>query len=438
MICMNELPEKYKAKMQDLLQDEYDAYIESFSQKHHTSLRVNESKISVEQFLKTFPYPLTPVPWCHNGFYFSENDPITKHPYYYAGLYYIQEASAMLPAEVMPIEENDRVLDICAAPGGKSSELGVKLKDTGVLVSNDISYSRCQALLKNLEKFGIRNAYVTSTTPQQLNQYFPCYFDKILIDAPCSGEGMFRKDKTLITSYIERDSSYYVPIQKSIIEQAIQMLKPGGNIVYSTCTFSKEEDEEIIQYALSLDPSLHIVPIRQYDGFIQNAYGTKLFPHRVKGEGHFVSLLQKDGEKIQNPVHETCVFDTDTIHMQFPSSQKIMIKDSMYACKDLCVDTTSLRIMRSGVKLYETKKKRIELSEYLPMYFKKNEYTNCIHLSQDDIRVKKYLKGETIDVKDFMYEDGVVVICVDAYPLGLASIKNGIFKNKYPKSWRMK
>lgn len=432
------LPESYKNKMKDLLKEEYDAYIASFSQPHHTCLRINESKISVQDFLQKFPYTLTPVPWCHNGFYYDSHDPVTKHPYYYAGLYYIQEASAMLPAEVMPITENDRVLDICAAPGGKSSELGVKLRDTGVLVSNDISYSRCQALLKNLEKFGIRNAYVTSTTPEELSTYFPCYFDKILIDAPCSGEGMFRKDKTLIQSWLEHDSSYYVPIQKSIVKQAIEMLKPGGMIVYSTCTFSKEEDEEIIQYMLSLDASLHVVPIQQCAGFVQNEYGTKLFPHRIKGEGHFLSLIKKDGNPYKNPVSNTYSFDTDTIHMTFPSSLQQEIKDSVYACRDLHVDVKGLRIMRSGVKLYEKKKNRIELHEMLPMYVKENEYTNCIRLDVDDIRVQKYLKGETIDVKEFSYQDGDVIICVENYPLGFAKIKKGIFKNKYPKSWIIK
>lgn len=294
---MMQLPEKYLNEMKNILKDEFDLYLNSFNEEHITSLRVNESKISVEEFLKVFPYPLEQVPWCHNGFYYRSTDPVTKHPYYYAGLYYIQEASAMLPAETLPVEENDRVLDVCAAPGGKSTELGVKLKDSGVLISNDISYSRCQALLKNLERFGIRNAYVISESPDKLEHYFDEYFDKILIDAPCSGEGMFRKDASLIEAWKEKDSSCYVPIQKNIMQSSLKMLKPGGYIVYSTCTFSKEEDEEIIQYALSLDDCLEVIPLPYVDGFVQNAYGTKLFPHRIHGEGHFVSLLRKKGDK---------------------------------------------------------------------------------------------------------------------------------------------
>lgn len=435
---MVELPEKYKQEMKELLKDEYDDYIHSFNSKSIHSLRVNENKISVEEFLKIFPYHLEPIAWSHNGFYYDENDSVTKHPYYYAGLYYIQEASAMLPAESLPISTNDRVLDICAAPGGKSTELGVKLQDTGVLFSNDISYSRCQALLRNLQKFGIRNSFVLSETPEKLSQYFEGYFDKILIDAPCSGEGMFRKDASLISSWLERDSSYYVPIQKSIVENAIKMLKPNGMIVYSTCTFSRSEDEEIIEYALSLDPSLKVKQLPTCDGFVQNEYGTRLFPHKVKGEGHFVSLLVRGEVENNIPSKESFTFKEDCINATFTSSKKEIMKDRIYSVPETDLDLKGLRIMRSGILIGENKKNRFELDEALPMYLKKNEYKNVIDLEDSDIRVTKYLKGETIDVKDFDLCDGYAVVCVGGFPLGFAKISKGIFKNKYPKSWMMK
>ncbi len=439
MLTMIELPEKYLEEMRELLKDDFDAYIKSFEQPHDTALRVNELKISVEEFLNIFPYHLEPIPWCHNGFYYNANDPITKHPYYYAGLYYIQEASAMLPAESLPIEDGDRVLDICAAPGGKSTELGVKLNDTGVLISNDISYSRCQALLKNLEKFGIRNSYVCSETPEKLETYFPHYFNKILIDAPCSGEGMFRKEHHLINSWIEHDSSYYVPIQKSIIKSCIDMLSEGGMIVYSTCTFSEKEDEEIIQYALSLDSSLKVVPIQKCEGFSQNEYGTKLFPHRVKGEGHFISLLVKEGKKKENKnkMHDYNI-KQDIIHATFLDSQCIEINNRLYACRETGIDLNGLRIMRSGVLLGEKKKNRFEWDEILPMYLKEDEYSNVIYLSVDDPRVIKYLKGETIQIEDSSIKDGYAIICVDKYPLGFVKVSKGSCKNKYSKSWIMK
>ena len=433
------LPEKYLCEMKDLLQDEFPDYLASFEEKHDVALRVNESKISLEEFQRIFPYSLKPVPWCHNGFYIDADVPASKHPYYYAGLYYLQEASAMLPAEVLPIEEGDRVLDVCAAPGGKSTELGVKLVDTGVLFSNDISYSRCQALLKNLERFGIRNTFVTSEAPEKLVPYFERYFDKILIDAPCSGEGMFRKDKALIQSWIERDSSYYVPIQKSIMDCALKMLKPGGMLVYSTCTFSKCEDEEIIAYALEKDASLQVVDLPYCDGFVQNAYGTKLFPHRVFGEGHFVSLLKKDGEKKQNEQKsQDFLFQQQNISAKFKDSKFVQMKERTYVVKDIDVDLKGLRIMRSGVLLGEKKKNRFEMNEILPMYLRTNEFSNRVQFSVEDIRLEKYLKGETIEVHEQDVKDGMVVVCVDQYPLGFAKCTNGVLKNKYPKSWIMK
>lgn len=179
--------------MRTLLQDDYDSYAACLDQPMHHGIRINTMKISVEEFLKINPFHLRPVPWCENGLYYDETlDKPSKHPYYFAGLYYIQEPSAMTPAHVLPVEAGDRVLDICAAPGGKSTELAAKLHGTGLLVSNDISASRAKALLKNLEVFGTENALIISEAPYKLAERFHEYFDKILIDAPCSGEGMFR------------------------------------------------------------------------------------------------------------------------------------------------------------------------------------------------------------------------------------------------------
>ena len=243
---MPELPQKHLSEMKELLQDEYDDYLASFENKRVYGLRINTSKISVRDFLKINPFHLERIPWTDDGFYYDEEDRPAKHPYYFAGLYYLQEPSAMLPAEVLPVEENDLVLDCCAAPGGKSSKLANKLNNTGVLIANDISASRAQVLLKTLESQGIRNAYVMAEDITKIERFKEC-FDKILIDAPCSGEGMFRKESELISSWEERKSDYYSPIQKQLILKGVEMLKSGGKLVYSTCTFSPEEDEEIIE-----------------------------------------------------------------------------------------------------------------------------------------------------------------------------------------------
>ena len=292
------LPEKYINNMKDLLGDEYEEYISSFSEPRLYGLRVNTAKISVEDFLKISPFKLTPIPWISNGFYYSEEDKPAKHPYYFAGLYYLQEPSAMTPAYVLPVESGDKVLDLCAAPGGKSTELGAKLKGTGLLVSNDISASRAKALLKNIEVFGLGNVLVTCEYPEKLKERFSGFFDKILVDAPCSGEGMFRKDSKLIKSWESQGPEYFAPIQKGILKAAADMLKEGGYLLYSTCTFSKEEDEDNIFEFLNEREDFELEHIYEYEGFVRG-YGMedaiRLFPHHLKGEGHFVALLRKKG-----------------------------------------------------------------------------------------------------------------------------------------------
>ena len=310
-----ELPQKYLDSMKELLGDEFQAYLDSFSQKRLYGLRVNNLKISTEDFLKISPFKLKKIPWIDNGFYYEEEDKPAKHPYYFAGLYYLQEPSAMTPASILPIEHGDKVLDVCAAPGGKSTELGARLGGTGLLVSNDISASRAKALLKNIEVSGIGNVVITCEEPGKLISSFESFFDKILIDAPCSGEGMFRKDNKLIKSWQMNGPEYFAAIQKSILSQAAQMLKPGGYMLYSTCTFSKLEDEDNIHLFLESHPDFSLVDIfdsgipsiHPYEGFSKGIglpQCVRIFPHKMHGEGHFVALLKKDGEAIQDsPVH---------------------------------------------------------------------------------------------------------------------------------------
>lgn len=433
---MNLLPDTYELEMKQLLGNEYEAYIHSFDRSVYHGLRVNTLKISVEDFLKQFPYHLEPIPWTENGFYYNPEDPVTKHPYYFAGLYYIQEPSAMLPGTVMPIKPYDKVLDVCAAPGGKSTELGAKLNGTGILVSNDISVSRCQALVKNIERTGIRNAFVMAENTSHLKEYFKGYFDKILIDAPCSGEGMFHKEPSLINAWKEHGPSYYAEKQKEIIRDCLSMLKEGGMLVYSTCTFSKCEDEEMIQYALSLDDSLHVIPVAYKEGFVQNAYGTKLFPHRVKGEGHFVSLLQKGKHKEEKETDHTITkWKQDSIHIDFYNTNIQSIHDHVYAVPETDLDMRGLRILRSGLLLGEEKKNRFELEGTLGCALKEEECDQVLNLSGDDERVIRYLKGETLMIDDFHLKDGIVLVTVDHQALGFGKVTHGQFRNKYPKGW---
>jgi NOL1/NOP2/sun family putative RNA methylase len=253
------LPKLFEDRMKELLGDEYEEFLQCYDKPHFGGLRVNTLKITPKEFEQICPFTIHRIPWVQNGYYYDTKEQPSKHPYYYAGLYYIQEPSAMTPASLLPINKGDKVLDICAAPGGKSTELGAKLGGDGLLVSNDISNSRAKALLKNIELFGIRNALILSEAPNKLVQYFPEYFDKILIDAPCSGEGMFRKSPAIMKNWEQYGVDYYNKLQKEIILFAARMLKPGGYMLYSTCTFSPEENEGTIAYLLEQYPEFQVV-----------------------------------------------------------------------------------------------------------------------------------------------------------------------------------
>ncbi|MDO5382871.1 MAG: RsmF rRNA methyltransferase first C-terminal domain-containing protein [Eubacteriales bacterium] len=456
------LPESYLVAMKDMLKDDFDAYLESFNNKRLYGLRVNNLKISTEDFLKICPFKLTPIPWIDNGFYYEEEDKPAKHPYYFAGLYYIQEPSAMTPANVLPIEEGDVVFDMCAAPGGKSTELAAKLNNTGLLITNDISNSRTKALLKNVEVFGVSNICVLNEDPARVSSKFSEFFDKILIDAPCSGEGMFRKDNKLIKAWEMNGPKIYSAIQKNIIIHGADMLKPGGMMLYSTCTFSHLEDEETIIHLLKERPDMHLVDIKPYEGFspgyvyneTDKSYNldkcVRIFPHKMMGEGHFVALLKKDNPNeydnsvkyIKNPLNmkipeELREFLT---HISMNIDEKyINIRDNrVYAVSKNMIDEKGLRIIRNGLLLGELKKNRFEPSQALAMALKMEEYDNCINLSLSDMRVEKYLKGETIDIDDYndTSEAGWTLVCVDGFPLGWGKSNGSSLKNKYLSGWR--
>ena len=438
------LPKEYLKKMQALLKDDFDAYLNSFNNEIVHSLRINTNKISVEDFLKISPFDLEPIPWSDDGFYYNDNQ-VSKHPYYYAGLYYLQEASAMLPAQVLPIEENDIVLDACGAPGGKSSKLANKLNNTGLLIANDISVSRAQVLLKTLESQGIKNVYVTAEDIANLK--LDKQFDKILIDAPCSGEGMFHKDPSLIKAWLEKGNDYYSEIQKQIIAKALTLLKDGGQLVYSTCTFSIQEDEEIIEYALSICPDLKVLPIKMYEGFSSGLTDlthncVRLYPHKIKGEGHFVALLQKGEKQTKNITKNILINNINDeffkhLSISFNNGSFIKRENKLYFEPRHNLNLKGLRILRSGLYLGEYKHDKFEASQALAMSIKVNEYDNILNLDLDDARVLKYLKCETLDVKDKKV-DGLVLVCVNKYPLGFGKVTNGILKNKYPSNYRYK
>lgn len=453
-----ELPQKYLEAMKELLGDEFTAYLDSFSEKRLYGLRVNNLKISTEDFLKISPFKLTPVPWIPNGFYYEEEDKPAKHPYYYAGLYYLQEPSAMTPAQILPVEPGDKVLDVCAAPGGKSTELGAKLQGTGLLVSNDISASRAKALLKNIEVNGIGNVVITCEEPGKLIPSFEGFFDKILIDAPCSGEGMFRKDNKLIKSWQMNGPEFFSTIQKSILHQASCMLKPGGYMLYSTCTFSKLEDEDNIAGFLEDHPDFTLVDLFDsgikgvpvYDGFSKGIglpRCIRIFPHKMQGEGHFVALLKKEGEAVQDIPPRTkeqklpaeLTEFLSELRFSIPSGNIRIQGEKVYFLPPLAGDLKGLRTLRTGTLLGELKKNRFEPSQAFAMTLKDGDYSSQINLKLADDAVLRYLKGETIQVEESSVtgDNPMKLILVDGYPLGWGKYSSGQVKNKYLPGWRL-
>ena len=476
--------------MEGLLGDEYQEYERCFDEKHRGGLRVNTLKLSPEAFEKLSPYVIRRVPFISNGFYYNEKDQPARHPYYFGGLYYLQEPSAMTPASLLPVNPGDKVLDLCAAPGGKSTELAAKLCGEGLLVANDISNSRAKALLKNIELFGVRNAVVVSESPSKLAESFPGYFDKILVDAPCSGEGMFRKSPAIMKNWEQYGVDYYNKLQKEILPFAVKMLKAGGYLLYSTCTFSPEENEGTISYLCDLYPELEVVPAIpdsvseelyaklskeeqdrltsmktrmanahvSYDGF---AYGKpewaneeeflnqtiRLWPHKLEGEGHFVALLRKKAgnelslpsyvvpAKEQKLISEEAKEFFSSLHFPIDLNRVTVREDRLYLLPEGIVDLKGLRILRSGLLLGEMKKNRFEPSQALASSLKITEYDNVYNLKVEDEDVIRYLKCESIDIKQDC-KDGWLLICVEGYPLGFGKYNKGNFKNKYLPGWR--
>ena len=472
------LPIEFETRIKELLGKEFDEYIKSFDREAYNGIRINTLKISPENFERVSPFPIERIPWVSNGYYYKGESQPAKHPYYYAGLYYIQEPSAMIPASLLPIEAGDKVLDLCAAPGGKSTELGARLQGEGLLVSNDISNSRAKALLKNIELHGIKNALVLSESPDKLERYYPEYFDKILIDAPCSGEGMFRKNPSMMKDWEDKGVGHYENLQKEIVFHGAKMLKPGGYMLYSTCTFSPEENEGVISYLLDEFPDLSLVdPLfhenihnksrLSYDGFERGrpewADGreelskcVRLWPHKVKGEGHFIALLKKDNRQVSSHSGKVNRKTSNVSPSELLSKEAqdfladvkingqsiLKYKDQFVGHKDLILyepqglpDLSGLRILRQGLLLGQIKKKRFEPSQALANALKIDEYHNVINLDRSDMDLIRYLKGEAVQLSGSQ-GDGWNLICVDGYPLGWGKTTRGNFKNKYYPGWR--
>ena len=462
---MMNLPIEFEKKMKAFLGDEWDDFLYSYDNNRFQALRFNTLKVQSHEEIMRILMVLEissdkRVSWANEAYYFDENVRPGKHPYHEMGLYYIQEPSAMSAAALLAPKPGMRVLDLCAAPGGKSTQLATYLGDSGLLVSNEINTQRSRILSQNIERMGIKNAIVTNEDSFVLASHFPGFFNAIQVDAPCSGEGMFRKLPEAIEQWSMENVAICAARQKEILDNAAVMLKPGGVIVYSTCTFSKEENEDVIEYFLERHPDFTLEEMERF------------WPHKVDGEGHFVAKLVRRGcvdtdlkadrktkknKNSKNRKNETkpaltkenmkllSEFLDETISEDvaawIKNSRLVMFGEQLYRLPDMEVDIKGLKVQRAGLHIGEFKKQRFEPSHSLALALKLSEAKNVVKLTWDDPQTTGFFNGQSVMLSDEQTAEckkGWALVCVDGYTAGWGKVNGTQVKNHYPKGLRNK
>lgn len=453
------LPKEFCARMETMLGDTYANFLASYDLPKYQSLRVNPLKGDAKAIAAGLPFSLEQVPWAENGYYYKEEEKPGKHPYHEAGVYYIQEPSAMAPAAYLAAEPGERILDLCAAPGGKSTQIACSMAGEGLIVCNEIHPARAKILSENIERMGVTNAIVTNETPQHLAENFSNYFDRILVDAPCSGEGMFRKNEDACEEWSTDNVKICADRQDEILDCAAGMLKPGGRLVYSTCTFAPDENEGSISRFVKRHPEFTILPVEKKDGMQGGVpewtsepadgieHTIRLWPHLLKGEGHYLAVLQKDGviQKdggyckggLQKGISakeckEFFDFAKDTLKEEVKGSF-LKFGDQLYLMpEDMpCIDR--LRVLRPGLHLGTLKKNRFEPSHAFALALRPEKVKHVCDLRGDEDTIRSYLNGQTFPLEG---EKGWYLVTVDGYSTGWGKLAGGILKNHYPKGLR--
>lgn len=450
---MKPLPIEFENRMKHLLGSDFESYLSELKNPPIKAFRVNTDKISVQEFEKINPFGKEKIPYVENGYYLDYQK-VGNHPYHHAGLIYVQEPAAMAPGECIDIDPDWCILDMCAAPGGKSTQLKNKLGENGVLVSNEIIASRCKILTGNIERLGLQNTVTTCMDTNKLARTFPNAFDLVMVDAPCSGEGMFRKEEIAIDEWSQENVTMCAARQAEILENAVKTLKSGGFIVYATCTFSLEENEMTVDSFLQNHPDFEIIPVNQkvakstcdgikFDGCnCENIhFARRFYPHKAKGEGQFMAVLHHKGEKIPENTIAPKPKKVDKIVTDFLSdalteytpdyiheynknpiyyNNRLPIKDGQAFC--------------CGVTIGEIRKNYI-LPHHQFFMALGAKFKRKINLSPDSDELKKYLHGEEFDTD---CENGWAVVTVDGYSLGGTKVVGSKAKNHYPKGLRVK
>jgi len=466
------LPPAFVARMRMLLGSEADEFFATYQRSPYIGLRVNLLKLRPEHMLRLSPWALEPVPWCESGFWLAEEGRPGKHPYHAAGLYYLQEPSAMAVVEALQVRPGHRVLDLAAAPGGKSTQIAAALENEGLLVANEIEGSRIKALSENMERWGAQNVVITNETPERLANQLGAIFERVLLDAPCSGEGMFRKSVLAQAEWSPEHVAGCAVRQTHILDQAARLVAPGGLLVYSTCTFAPEENEQRIAAFLAEHPQWELVDLPKRHG-MSAAYpewtdpplpelnrAVHLWPHRLIGEGHFIALL-RNGQHTQ-PTVERAVrslvasrntrqkrssrtdsitetqalnawydWEQATLYRALPRERVARVGDQIVLLPPNVPELGELRVVRTGVALGVSKPGRFEPAHALALALTAEDARSTVPLR--DSEIQRYLHGETLPSAG---PDAWVLMTVDGWPLGWGRRVGGVIKNFYPKGLR--
>ena len=454
------LPVEFQNRMKEMLGEEYEAFLKGYDKPRFHALRRNPLKIEEAEFMDILPFKVKEVPWAEHGYYYESTDQPGKHEYHEAGLYYIQEPSAMSVVEYLEVKPGEQVLDLCAAPGGKTTQIAGFMKGEGLLVCNEIHPQRAKILSENIERMGVKNALVTNETPQRLSAAFPAFFDKILVDAPCSGEGMFRKNEEALEEWSEENVQMCADRQDEILQEVAKMLRPGGRICYSTCTFAPAENEDCMARFITSHPEFHLVEVEKKGNMSAGnpAYAKtqveglektiRLWPHKLDGEGHFIAVLEKEGvlDSSYKPIpqngNEKPLKEKD--YPEFTEFWKECLKtpavgecmlfgEQLYAMPENMPSLKGLKVLRPGLHLGTLKKKRFEPSHALALALKKEDVLRSFQLESGSREIKQYLSGQTFSAEG---EKGWYLILVDGYSIGWGKLAGGIMKNHYPKGLR--
>ena len=438
------LPEEFLLRIQKQLGADYPAFLAAYERPRAVGLRRNPLK----GVGAPLPFALEPVPWAEGGYYYDPSQRPGLHPWHEAGLYYLQEPSAMAPAPLLEARPGERVLDLCAAPGGKSTQLAGAMAGRGLLVCSEYAPKRAKILARNIERLGVANALVLNETPARLAERFPGYFDKILVDAPCSGEGMFRKEEAALTDWSPETVALCAQRQLEILRCAGRMLRPGGRLVYSTCTFAPAENEGSVSRFLEAAPEFSLLPAAG-PGFAPGSgclvdhpaenlsYTARLWPQNLRGEGHFAALLERRGGVSGGPAacagealpREWDAFARE-LGIRLPEGKAVIFGSSLYWAPPELPELRGLKVLRPGLELGSVQKGRFEPAHALALWLKAAAVQADFPAEGPEIAA--YLRGETLPFGG----KGWTLVLAGGYSLGWGKASGGVLKNHYPKGLR--